>query len=87
MEQALRLHQHTPGTLIELAPYLHARTGGLIGSLDQLIHEAANDAIADGTERITQNHLDAVILDLAAQTQYDPDPGPGRGRHHRGHGR
>jgi Bacterial TniB protein len=86
MEQALRLHRHTPGTLIELAPYLHARTGGMIGSLDQLIHEAANDAIADGTEKITKNHLDAVILDLAAQAQYDPDPGPGHGRHRSGDG-
>jgi len=86
MEQALRLHRHKPGTLIELAPYLHARTGGMIGSLDQLVHEAANDTIADGTETITKNHLDAVILDLAAQNQYDPDPGPGR-RHRRGEGR
>lgn len=87
MEQALRLHRHKPGTLIELAPYLHARTGGMIGSLDQLIHDAANDAIADGTERITKNHLDEVILDLAAINQYDPDPGPGRARHRRGDGR
>ncbi|MEV0898292.1 TniB family NTP-binding protein [Actinoplanes sp. NPDC049802] len=72
MEHALRLHRHQPGTLIELAPYLHDRTGGMIGSLDQLIHEAANDAISDGTERITKSHLDAVILDLAAQEQFVP---------------
>ncbi|HEX4102491.1 MAG TPA: ATP-binding protein [Pseudonocardiaceae bacterium] len=83
MEQALRLHRHQPGTLIELAPYLHARTGGMIGSLDQLVHEAANDAISDGTEKITKAHLDAVILDIAAQTQYDPAP-PRRPRNHTG---
>lgn len=81
MEQALRLHRHSSGTLIALAPYLHARTGGMIGSLDQLIHEAANDAIIDGTETITKAHLDAVILDIAAQTQFHSDPA--RGRHHR----
>jgi hypothetical protein len=27
-------------------------------------HEAANDAISDGTEKITKAHLDAVILDI-----------------------
>lgn len=72
MEQSLRLHRHTPGTLIDWAPYLHARTGGMIGSLDQLIYEAANDAISDGTEKITKAHLEAVILDIAAGNQYDP---------------
>ena len=70
MEQSLRLHHHKPGTLIDLAPYLHQRTGGMIGSLDQLIHEAANDAISDGAEKITKKHLDAVILDTAAEEQY-----------------
>ncbi len=72
MEQSLRLHRHKPATLIEWAPYLHARTGGMIGSLDQLIYEAANDAISDGTEKITKAHLDAVILDIAAGNQYEP---------------
>lgn len=72
MEQSLRLHHHKPGTLLDLAPYLHQRTGGMIGSLDQLIHEAANDAISDGTEKITRKHLDAVILDTAAEDQYQP---------------
>ena len=79
MEQALRLHRHAPGTLITLAPYLHARTGGMIGSLDQLIHEAANDAITDGSEKITKVHLDAVILDIAAQTQCEAAASAHRG--------
>ena len=72
IEESLRLHRHKPGTLLGLASYLHQRTGGMIGSLDQLIHEAANDAIADGTEKITRKHLDAVILDTAAEEQYRP---------------
>jgi len=71
MEDSLRLHRHVPGSLVEMAPYLNQRTGGMIGSLDQLVYEAANDAITDGTERITRKHLDAVILDAAAQAQYD----------------
>jgi hypothetical protein len=49
----------------------------MIGSLDQLIHEAANDAITDGTEKITRKHLDAVTLDTAAEDQYRP-PAPRR---------
>jgi hypothetical protein len=77
MEESLRLHRHEPGTLIEVAPYLHQRTGGMIGSLDQLIYEAANDAISDGTEKITRKHLDAVVLDTAAEEQYRP-PAPRR---------
>ncbi len=77
IEESLRLHRHKPGTLLRLAPYLHQRTGGMIGSLDQLLHEAANDAIADGTEKITRKHLDAVILDTAAEEQYRP-PAPRR---------
>ena len=42
----------------------------MIGSLDQVIHEAANDTISDGTEKIPGKHLDAVILDTAAEEQY-----------------
>jgi hypothetical protein len=70
IEDSLRLHHHKRGTLLRRAAYLHQRTGGMIGSLDQLIHEAANDAISDGTEKITRKHLDAVILDTAAEEQY-----------------
>jgi hypothetical protein len=55
-----------------MAPYLHERTSGMIGSLDQLIYEAANDAISDGTEQVTRKHLEAVIVDTAAQERYHP---------------
>jgi hypothetical protein len=74
LEAALRLHRHKPGTLVNDAAYLHQRTGGMIGSLDQLIHEAANEAIDDGAEKITREHLRAVILDTAAEDQYRPPP-------------
>lgn len=72
MEDSLRLQRHQPGTLTAMAPYLHQRTAGMIGSLDQLVYEAANDAIDDGTEKITKRHLDDVVLDTAAQAQYEP---------------
>jgi hypothetical protein len=74
LETALRLHRHKPGTLVNDAAYLHERTSGMIGSLDQLIHEAANDAIADGTEKITRGHLTEITLDTAAEQQYRPAP-------------
>ncbi len=75
MEQSLRLHRHQAGTLIAKADYLHARTGGMIGSLDQLVYEAAGDAISDGSEHITAAHLDAVLLDGAAIAQFEPAGG------------
>jgi Bacterial TniB protein len=68
LEQALRLHRHTPGSLLALERYLYQRTAGMIGSLSHLIRAAAIDAINDGTEKITKNNLDGIRLDHAAQT-------------------
>lgn len=66
LEQSLRLHQHQPGTLVDLADYLYERTGGAIGSLSQLIRGAAVIAIDEQTERITPELLDLIPLDHAA---------------------
>lgn len=66
LEQSLRLHQHRPGALVELADYLYERTGGAIGSLSMLIRGGAVLAIEDETERITPDLLDLVPLDKAA---------------------
>jgi len=67
-EAALRLHRHHNGTLTGLDRYLHHRTGGMIGSLSHLIRAAALMAILDGSETITRDLLDTVVLDHAAQT-------------------
>ncbi len=67
LEDALRLHRPTPGTLVGLDRYLHQRTGGMIGSLSHLIRGAAIEAILDGSEQITKHTLDSVDLDHAAQ--------------------
>ncbi|MEV6871617.1 hypothetical protein [Amycolatopsis sp. NPDC051128] len=40
----------------------------MIGSLSHLIRGAAIDAILDGTEKITKTHLEAILLDHAAET-------------------
>src|SRR5450759_4908000 len=48
LEGMLRLHQHTPGTLVALAEYLYQRTNGMIGSLSQLVRGAAILASGSG---------------------------------------
>lgn len=76
LEDALRLHRHTPGTLGALDHYLHQRTGGMIGSLSHLIRGAALEAILDGTEKITKKLLDGIDLDHAAQTSSSKNKQP-----------
>ncbi len=67
LETMLRLHQHTPGTLMALDDYLYRRTSGMIGSLSQLVRSAAILAIEDGTEQITRDLLDLIPVDYAAE--------------------
>ncbi|NYS18546.1 AAA family ATPase [Streptomyces sp. SJ1-7] len=67
LESTLRLHHHTPGTLAGLSEYLFHRTGGMIGSLSQLVRGAAVLAIEDGIERITEDLLEAAPVDYAAE--------------------
>lgn len=76
METALDLRHHRPGTLLKLAPYLHERTAGRIGSLARLIRQAAITALVDGTERITKTTLDAIRLDHLAEQHYQPRSRP-----------
>lgn len=66
MDQSLQLHQHQPGTLVELADYLYERTGGAIGNLSMFIRGGAVLAIDDESDRITTDLLDLVPLDRAA---------------------
>lgn len=66
-ERALMLFNHQPGTLVKQAKYLFDRTSGVMSSLSSLLREAAVDAINDGTEAITRDHLDGVLLDFAAE--------------------
>ena len=80
MDSALRLHQHRPGSLIALEDYLYRRSGGMIGSLSQLIRGAAILAIADGSEQITRDLLEAVPVDYAAERGATARPAAGRGR-------
>ena len=76
LEDSLRLHRHRPGSLPELARYLHQRTGGMIGSLLWLIRSAAIQAVIDGTEQITRKAMDAIPVDIASQAASPRTPCP-----------
>ncbi len=80
MDSALRLHQHQSGSLAALEEYLDRRSGGMIGSLSQLIRGAAILAIEDGSEQITRDLLEAVPVDYAAERGATTRPAAGRGR-------
>lgn len=66
LEDSLRLHHHSDGTLVELAPYLHSRSGGMIGSLLRLVRSAAVQAVLDGSEAITKTTLESIPVDIAS---------------------
>jgi len=68
MEQALRLHRHQPGSLLKHAKYLHQRTGGLISSLSHITRASAIRAILDGSERITRDLLDTIVVDHCTES-------------------
>jgi hypothetical protein len=72
MESTLRLHRHRVGTLLALDEYLYRRSGGMIGTLSQLVRGAAILAIEDGSEQITRQLLDTVPVDYAAQRADTP---------------
>ena len=66
LEDSLRLHRHRDGTLVQLASYLHSRSGGMIGSLLRLVRAAAIQAVLDGTEAITRATLESIPVDIAS---------------------
>lgn len=68
METLLPLACHTVGSLTtpEMADYLWNRTSGSIGSLRNLLGDAAIDAIFAGTELVDRAVLNGVILDQEA---------------------
>jgi hypothetical protein len=80
MESALRLHRHKPGSLVGMDEYLYRRTGGMIGSLSQLIRGAAILAIENRSEVVTRDLLDIVPVDYAAELADPARTGTGRGK-------
>jgi hypothetical protein len=72
LEDSLRLHHHCDGTLTGLAPYLHSRSGGMIGSLLRLVRSAAVQAVLDGSEAIEKATLESIPVDIASDDKNTP---------------
>jgi len=66
-ERQLVLAKAHPGTLVELADYLFARTTGHIGSFITLITRGCYKAIRTGVERLSEQLLDTVRIDEASE--------------------
>jgi hypothetical protein len=71
LEREIVLFRQPPGTLVALHRYLYDRTGGVIGSVTELVRQAANLAIEEGSERITEELLDRIELDNAAEAEFE----------------
>lgn len=81
LEEGLVLYDHRPGTLSgPLADYLHARTGGRLGSLSALIREAAIRAVPRPdrrhaeVERLDLSVLERVTIDANAERHWANHP-------------
>jgi hypothetical protein len=77
IEAQLRLHRAEEGMLTggTMPEYLFRRTGGVVGLLGCLIEEACIAAIDTEEERLTQELLDEVDIDLSKIPNRDPDAG------------
>ncbi|MBY8858001.1 TniB family NTP-binding protein [Nocardia sp. CA2R105] len=66
LQQSLRLFASPPDMLTggRMPEYLFRRTNGVVGLLELLVEEACTEAIATGTETITEQLLDSIALNL-----------------------
>ena len=71
MELGLHLYEQPQRGLVGEWKYLHQRTAGFIGTLSQLVREAAILAIESGQERIDRALLDEVTVDEASTQSYE----------------
>lgn len=65
-------------SLVGMDEYLYRRTGGMIGSLSQLIRGGAILAIENRSEAVTRDLLDIVPVDYAAERADVARTGAGR---------
>lgn len=70
IERELLLARSQPQMLTRHADYLWRRCTGHIGSLMALIVEGCELAITEGTERLTRQLLDRVLIDEEAESIY-----------------
>ncbi|MGW1713849.1 TniB family NTP-binding protein [Streptomyces sp. NPDC002156] len=71
LENALCLYRHEKNSLTRRHwRYLHARTNGSIAGLHALLRRSAVRAIAQGTEAVTREIMDSIVLSYAHERAY-----------------
>ncbi|KIE26469.1 hypothetical protein LK08_14950 [Streptomyces sp. MUSC 125] len=71
LEGALELYRHEPERLTRHQwKYLHERTGGSIAALHTLIRRSAVRAVTRGTEAVTREVMDSIVLSHAHERGY-----------------
>ncbi|MCX4745191.1 TniB family NTP-binding protein [Kitasatospora sp. NBC_01287] len=77
VQEGLRLLDATSGMLTEgtMPEYLFQRTNGVVGLLERLIEDGCREAIDSGLERLTEDLLDSVAIDLTGVPDRDPEAG------------
>jgi hypothetical protein len=77
VEDGLRLLRAAPGMLTDalMPEYLFRRTDGVVGLLERLIEDGCREAIATGTEQLTDTLLDGIVIDLLNAPGRDPAAG------------
>ena len=77
LEENLRLFHARPGMLASgtMPEYLFRRTGGVIGLLERLIEDGCVEALASGTENLTEALLDTILINLGNDPTRDATAG------------
>ncbi|MFF8925691.1 TniB family NTP-binding protein [Streptomyces longwoodensis] len=71
LEKALALYRHEEKSLTRQHwRYLHERTNGSIAGLHALIRRSAVRAVQQGTEAITREVMDSIVLSYAHEREY-----------------
>ena len=77
LEQHLRLFNAAPGMLTSgtMPEYLFRRTGGVVGLLERLIEEGCVEAVETGLEKLTDDLLDTLLINLGNDPTRDATAG------------
>jgi chloramphenicol 3-O-phosphotransferase len=77
LEHQLRLFAAGPGMLTSgtMPEYLFRRTSGVIGLLERLIEDGCVEAVDTGAEKLTEDLLDAILINLGNDPTRDAGAG------------
>ncbi|RSM80555.1 hypothetical protein DL991_10595 [Amycolatopsis sp. WAC 01375] len=77
LQDELRLFHAGPDMLTggTMPEYLFRRTSGVVGLLERLVEEGCAEAVDTGTEVLTEDLLDGILIDLGNDPTRDPAAG------------